>query len=418
MKCCLIAPMHFLFKNMKTIIFSTILLLTIACNHTLKKADDQEVATKSVINSNETFRYDHDLLKKHKDIVVLEKDSMKVLIVPGYQARVMTSTSEGMDGLSYGWINHALIDTGKYMPHINAYGGEERFWMGPEGGQFALFFKKGQPFDFKNWQTPAIMDTVTFDLVHKQSDAASFTRSFSIENYSGTIFQVSANREIKLLEKTDAEQVLGTPFDDLKWVGYQTTNSITNTGNEDWNRSKGVLSIWLLNMMKASPNNTVIIPYKKGGGNLVNDSYFGKVPAERLKKKDSVLLFTADSKYRSKIGLPPAIVKPFAGSYDALRNVLTIIQFDYKGDSDYVNSKWEVQQSPYKGDVINAYNDGPNESGSQLGAFYELETSSPAVPLKKGQTLTHVQRTFHFEGLKEQLNAIATKLLGMHLNDL
>lgn len=405
---------------MKTIIFLFLLLtiLIIACNDSPKKAEDPGAAPKSFINSDETFRHDYNLLKEHKDIIVLEKDSMKVLIVPAYQARVMTSASEGMDGLSYGWINHTLIDSGKYVPHINAYGGEERFWMGPEGGQFALFFKKGQPFDFKNWQTPAIMDTVTFNLVHKQSDAATFTKEFSIENYSGTTFKVTANRKIELLEKDGAEQILGIPFRDLKWVGYQTTNSITNTGNEDWNRAKGVLSIWLLSMMKASPDNTIIIPFKKGGGDFVNDSYFGKVPAERLKKKDSVLLFTADSKYRSKIGLPPAIVKPFAGSYDALRNVLTIIQFEYKGDSDYVNSMWEVQKSPYKGDVINAYNDGPNESGSQLGAFYELETSSPAVPLKKNQTLTHVQRIFHFEGMKEQMNAIARQLLGVDLNDL
>jgi hypothetical protein len=200
---------------MKTIIFLFLLLtiLIIACNDSSKKAEDQGAAPKGFINSDETFRHDHNLLKEHKDIVVLEKDSMKVLIVPGYQARVMTSASEGMDGLSYGWINHALIDSGKYVPQINAFGGEERFWMGPEGGQFALFFKKGQPFDFKNWQTPAIMDTATFDLVHKQSDAASFTKAFSIENYSGTTFKVIANRKIELLEKAAAEQILGIPFD-------------------------------------------------------------------------------------------------------------------------------------------------------------------------------------------------------------
>jgi hypothetical protein len=30
----------------------------------------------------------------------------------------------------------------------------------------------------------------------------------------------------------------------------------------------------------------------------------------------------------------------------------------------YVNSKWGQQDDPYKGDVVNSYNDGPVEDGS------------------------------------------------------
>jgi hypothetical protein len=41
------------------------------------------------------------------------------------------------------------------------------------------------------------------------------------------------------------------------------------------------------------------------------------------------------------------------------------------------------------GDVINAYNDGPNDDGTQLGRFLELETSSPAAALKSGNSITH-----------------------------
>lgn len=404
---------------MKQILFSLFTVIIIACNDSQKNLKgDIDTAGTVGVNYQETFGHDLNFLKEHKKLIVLQQDSMKVLIVPSYQARVMTSTSGGMNGLSYGWINYSLIDSGKYMPHINAYGGEERFWMGPEGGQFALFFKKGDSFDFKHWQTPAVMDTVTFDPVIKQSNTASFTKTFAIENYSGTQFHVTVNREIKLLDKNASENILGMHLPDVKWVGYQTTTSIKNIGNEDWTRDKGVLSVWMLSMMKSSEDNTVIIPFKKGGDSLINDGYFGKVPSERLKKQDSILLFTADAKYRSKIGIPPSIVKPIAGSYDALRNVLTIIHFDYKGDKDYVNSMWQQQQFPYKGDVINAYNDGPNETGSQLGSFYELETSSPAIALKKNQSLMHTQRVFHFEGDKLALNTIAKQLLGVQLENL
>jgi hypothetical protein len=74
----------------------------------------------------------------------------------------MTSTADGGQGNSYGWINYGLIKSGEHQPHMNAFGGEERFWLSPEGGQFSIYFKKGKSFDFENWQTPAIIDTVSF----------------------------------------------------------------------------------------------------------------------------------------------------------------------------------------------------------------------------------------------------------------
>lgn len=368
--------------------------------------------------TEETFQHDADFLTRYTKVVLLERDSMKLAIVPSYQARVMTSTAGGSKGLSYGWINYELIKSGKYSPHINAYGGEERIWLGPEGGQFALFFKKRQTFEFANWQTPGVMDTASFDITGIQKTSASFSKTFTIENFQGFVFDVNLQRQISLLDEEAAEQTLELQIPKVKWVGYQSSNSIMNAGEKDWDKSSGLLSMWLLSMLRSSPQNTMIVPFKPGTSDLINDSYFGKVPEDRLLKEDSVLRFKGDAKYRSKIGIPPAAVKPVAGSYDALRNVLTIVQFDFKGDTSYVNSMWEMQEEPFKGDVFNAYNDGPNESGASLGEFYELESSSPAVPLKKGQTLTHTQRIFHFEGDKDLLNIISRKLLGTDLDKL
>ena len=73
---------------------------------------------------------------------------------------------------------------------------------------------------------------------------------------------------------------------------------------------------------------------------------------------------------------------------------------------------WELQEKPYAGDVINSYNDGSPEPGvPPLGPFYELETSSPAAALKPGETMRHVQRTFHIQGSEEQLDPLARRLL-------
>ena len=88
-----------------------------------------------------------------------DSSSAQIIIVPAYQGRVMTSTADGNNGLSFGWVNHDLIASGKPAEHINAFGGEERFWLGPEGGQFSIYFKKGSEFKFENWYVPKEFDT-------------------------------------------------------------------------------------------------------------------------------------------------------------------------------------------------------------------------------------------------------------------
>ena len=109
------------------------------------------------------FGEDVDFLREFKSVVLLSDESglAQVAVVPEYQGRVMTSTAEGMDGASFGWINYELIESGKLEPHINLFGGEDRFWMGPEGGQFAIFFKAGDPFDLEHWQVPEVIDPLT-----------------------------------------------------------------------------------------------------------------------------------------------------------------------------------------------------------------------------------------------------------------
>ncbi|MCK5174581.1 MAG: hypothetical protein KAR47_14395, partial [Planctomycetes bacterium] len=153
-------------------------------------------------------------------------------------------------------------------------------------------------------------------------------------------------------------------------------------------------------------------------GPKVNDTYFGKVPADRLVVEEDVLFFSGDGQYRSKIGLSPLRSKPIAGSYDAQNQVLTIVQYTKpQGATDYVNSMWEFQDAPYGGDVVNSYNDGPPEPGAApLGPFYELETSSPAAELKPGQTLSHMNRTFHLQGAEADLDPIARATLGVSID--
>ncbi|HUT45805.1 MAG TPA: DUF6786 family protein [Sedimentisphaerales bacterium] len=374
-----------------------------------------------------TFGDDLEFLKKHTDVVVLSdaKGAGQVAVLPKMQGRVMTSTAGGTGGLSFGWINRELVASGKFVEHINVFGGEDRFWIGPEGGQFSVFFKNGVPFDLEHWFTPAPVDTEPFELVSKTKNRAILKKDMQLENYSRTVFNLRLDREVRILGQGEAVTVMGiTPAKKVKMVAFESTNKVTNTGEKAWEKETGLLSIWILGMFNPSPATTITIPFKAGPedklGAAVNDAYFGKVPADRMVVKDGVLFFSGDGQYRSKIGLSPRRAKPMLGSYDAVNQVLTIVQYSKpRGAMNYVNSMWELQDEPYKGDVVNSYNDGPPEPGAKpLGPFYELETSSPAASLKPGETISHVHRTFHLQGSEADLDPIAKATLGVTIEEI
>jgi hypothetical protein len=77
-----------------------------------------------------------------------------------------------------------------------------------------------------------------------------------------------------------------------------------------------------------------------------------------------------------------------------------------------------LQKQPYNGDAVNAYNDGPLADGTQMGPFYEIESSSPAKELKPGESQEYRQSTFHFEGDFRKLELLAKTILGVQLSDI
>ncbi|HSZ84812.1 MAG TPA: DUF6786 family protein, partial [Puia sp.] len=91
-----------------------------------------------------TYGYDATFLKKNLGGLIELSDSntgAKVLLCASYQGRVLTSAANDTDN-SFGWINYDLIASQKKKAQFNPIGGEERFWIGPEGGQNAFYFKK------------------------------------------------------------------------------------------------------------------------------------------------------------------------------------------------------------------------------------------------------------------------------------
>ena len=404
-----------------------LLFLFLACtDEPAKDSDDQAAAKEGDLKANApkgSYAYDAEFLKKNTAKVIELQNaagSSRILLSADYQGRVMTSSAKGDSGTSYGWLNYDLIAAPQKKKQFNPVGGEERFWLGPEGGQYSIYFKGKDSFSFSNWQVPAIIDTIAYDVERSDNRSATFTKTASVTNYSGTTFNLEIRRNIRLLVNDSVSDRLKTTIDpSLSTVAYETENSIKNAGTIGWKKESGLLSIWLLAMLTPSDETKVIVPFesRKNAADLITQDYFGKIPPDRLAVKDGYLVLNCDGRFRSKVGIPPVIAKPVAGSFDFKRNVLTVILFSVDKSGSYVNSKWEHQKQPYRGDAVNAYNDGPLADGTQMGPFYEIESSSAAKELKPGESQVYKQSTFHFEGEYAKLEALALKLLGVKLSE-
>jgi len=372
------------------------------------------------------FESDVAFLRQHTQVLLLTDPSgAQVALGPAYQGRVMTSTTGGADAPSFGWIGRAAIASGERQAHMNVFGGEDRFWLGPEGGQFALFFKPGDPFDLDHWQVPEPLDWGNWEVASQSTTAVRFHKRMTLMNYVATQMEIDVDRAVRLLSRADLIALLGeSPGSAVRTVAFESSNTITNVGRAQWQPESGLVSVWILGMFNPSSETTIVLPYVPGSelslGPIVNDAYFGKVPPDRLIVKPAAVLFRGDGRYRSKIGLSPSRALPMAGSYDAAGHVLTLVQYTRPPDAaGYVNSMWEIQREPYKGDAINSYNDGPPAPGKPpLGPFFELETSSPALGLSSAEHYTHVHRTFHLVGPEGELDRMARATLKVGLDEL
>lgn len=397
-----------------------------ACTFLVTSCNNQQAKTPADNSDSNykpgSFGYDLNFLQKHDSIIVLTIAETQVIVSPKYQAKVFTSTANGNKGQSFGWINYKAF-TALQDEHMNAYGGENRFWLGPEGGKYSLFFSTGKKMIFDNWKTPAPFDTEAWNVSEKNQQSVTMQKEMQLTNYSGTNLQLLAKRTVTILNKQAVIDKIGLPLDSsVRVVGYRTDNTITNTGKTAWTETTGMPCIWMLDMFNPSDKTIVVIPYKtvvnNAAAKVATTDYFGEISADRIKYKNGILLFKADGKSRGKLGIAPDRAKPVAGSYDSQQGVLTITLFDLNAKGKYLNQEWNTTKPAFSGDAVNSYNDGPLQDGSQMGPFYEIESVSPAAFLAPGSSIAHQHSVFHFTGNKEGLDKIAQKVLGISLNQI
>lgn len=390
-----------------------------ACNqHKTNKTDMKTYASG-------TFGYDLNFLASKDSLVILTSDdkAAQLIVSAKYQAKVFTSTARGLNGKSLGYINYKAVESDTLNEHMNGYGGENRFWIGPEGGRYSVFFEQGSDQIFDNWHTPKAVDSEKWEIVQSDQKSVWFTKEMRVMNYLGKHLEIEINRKIRLLDKMEIERNLGIDVsDNVSLVGYETENDITNLNDFEWNEASGTVCIWMLDMFNTAPESLTIVPFIEGDssklGHIATTDYFGEIPSDRLKIKNNLIFLKTDGNYRSKLGVNSKRTKGIAGNYDPEAGRLTITTFDVEKEKVYLNQEWNPEKNPLVGDALNAYNDGTLEDGSIMGPFLELESSSPAAFLKPGSTLKHTHRVFHFVGGNAQLSLLTEKLFGVSVQEL
>ncbi|MFV0310667.1 MAG: DUF6786 family protein [Dysgonomonas sp.] len=371
-----------------------------------------------------TFGYDLNYLSEKDSLVILKGDNdAQVIVSPKYQAKVFTSTVDGPRGRSLGFIGYKALEQAVPDEHMNGYGGENRFWLGPEGGKYSVYFEKGKEQIYDNWHTPKPIDIEPWELISATGQRVVMKKEMEVKNFLGTQFKLNVDRTVELLDGEQIKSLLGIRLaDEVKYVAYSTRNIITNKNDFEWTKATGTISTWILDMFIPAPKAVTIIPFNKGDektmGKIVTSDYFGEIPAGRLTVKEETLYLKTDGAQRGKLGLNSFRTKGIAGNYDPELNRLTITTFDVEKGATYLNQEWNPSKDPLVGDAMNAYNDGPLEDGSIMGPFLEVESCSPAAFLKPNQSQAHNHNVFHFVGEPAHLTKITEKLLGVSIDDI
>ncbi|AUP80544.1 hypothetical protein C1H87_18225 [Flavivirga eckloniae] len=360
---------------------------------------------------------DVELIAKKTKIIELLSDNGKgrIAIAPEIQGKVLTTTYGGKNGMGNGWLNTSAFQ-GEDLD-VAGIGGEDRVWVGPLGSQHSFYFQQIKPLNEANWLVPPSLSSEPYKLKKVVLKEVIMSKEMTLTNFIGTEFKLEMLRKVMLLEKEEVESNLNITFDEkLDYVAYQSSHSVENKGDNIWKKETGLISIWSAGMFEGTDKSVVIIPVREKTSLDSIYQYLGPLDSNRLQLKNNTILFKADGKYRSKIGIPHTIAPSVYGCYSKDKNRLTIVQYRKTEEVMYSNSEVSVQENPYEGEIIPIYNNGNMDyTEANEATFFELESTSAFVELPPNRSIEHYHSVYHFSGEEDELNKLSEKLLGISL---
>ncbi len=335
------------------------------------------------------FAGDVAFLAGHTDVRILEAGTGQVAVCPELQGRVMTSTlGDHEPGL--GFIGRRFIQNPNSEERFHNHGGEERFWVGPESGPFSFFFQPGEVHSRDLWKVPKDLDKGVFDVLAGGDDFLLLERQVELTNLLGFPFLMHVTREIKAPTLNEIEEVFGLLPTGAAWTGFSTATEVRNVGLSAWEKEMGLPCIWMAGMFRPGPETFAILPFGAGNGLPVYRDYFETVPDNRFALGDGFAVFKTDAMREGKIGILRDRAVPRMGAFNPDSGILTLVSFGpIEPLAPYMAQHWGLDiPNPFHGDVVNSYNSGGDP-------FFELESSSPGLELKPGESWTHRSTTIH-----------------------
>jgi hypothetical protein len=345
----------------------------------------------------------------------------RILCAPTLVGRVLTSSFDGPHGEGLGWVGVDAILKGPVNSVMNNFGGEERFWVGPEGSQFGLHFD-GQEQTFSNYRVPPAMNSQPYEVLKfsRKADFVVMRSRMQLRNAVGTEFDLEVTRTIKIAD--DCPYRMGLS-DRVEFVGFQSETVVRNVSEHPIRRETGALAGWTPGLFPNGPNTAVVVPFRvhpeTGQGEAIRQDYIkdfcvsGEMPPRSWRIADEYVLLRTDGEVRTKVGIGKRHATNRLGSLDVENGLLTLVTFDLYPEMDYVAPYWRhlSERELFDGEAVSVYIDGPDENGRRAGEFYELETLSPALVLAPGESFLHRNRIYHLRGDLADIGPISRQFL-------
>ena len=237
------------------------------------------------------------------------------------------------------------------------YGGEDRFWLGPEGGQYGLYFPPGKPFVFDNWQTPARHARRRVGRRRSaRPGAVTFARTHGGDQLRGHALRRRRRAQgVAAFGRRRDEARSASPcrrrqVGRLRDVEHDHEQGQRRRGRRRRGLAQRVDPRHVRARRRAPTSSCPSKPERRRARSSTIATSARCLPIASRDEATGFLRVQVRRKYRSKIGLGPARAKPVLGSYSDESRLLTIVLYTKpEGATRYVNSMWEIQKEPYGG---------------------------------------------------------------------
>ena len=347
----------------------------------------------------------------HEPIVLRAEDGRKVVLVtPSLVGRVLGTGWAGEEGATESYITEEAIARGFITPQPgaawNSFGGEERIWLAPEGGRHGLFFPPGAPQTMDHYLVPDALDSACYRVEYVSADGKSttFSARLKLTNYQGTRFEVEVTRTVEIVDWCPFTMEAAGQVD---FVGFESRTHLRNIGRQPFKRETGALALWTTGQFPSHERTVVMLPYRTGPeeklGPPVSTAYFKLLNPGREKMlgdywsaEDGCAFLRANGDVLTKLELPSRRALGRLASIDLASGELCLVQSDVYPELDYPSSVvLPYEGDPYEGGALSSFTLS-NDQG--VPPFHELETVSPALFLKPGESFCHRSRTYHLKG--------------------